>query len=284
MPLVSVLLPVYNAQRYLKAAIDSILNQTFSDFELLIIDDGSTDLSAEIIHSIQDPRIRYLKNATNQKLIRTLNIGLKEAKGAFIARMDSDDISFPQRLERQLQFFKREPATMVNGTYAIRIDERDRHGALLKRPVGEALESSIWFPTPLIHPTVMMRRELIDQGFLYDEDCLHCEDYDFWIRIAKAGHKIENLPGPMIYYRVHSGGVSTQNRELQLANSFRVFRRHYPAVNLTYDEYCGLIGVKNNTMPWGRRRELLQAISSSMPGWVLFHQGLLQLRLRLGWL
>jgi len=259
MPLVTVLLPVYNAEKYLAEAVKSVLDQTFSDFELLVIDDGSTDRSAEILEGFHDSRIRYLKNETNVKLIRTLNRGLKEARGEFIARMDSDDICFPQRLERQLQFFVREPDTAVVGTFAIRIDETGRHGSLIKRPVGAELSRSAWLPTPLLHPTVMMRRSLVDKGFTYDDSCLHCEDYDLWIRLLKAGHRIENLPAPLLFYRLHGGGVSVQNRELQLQNSYRIFLRHYEGVDLTFAEYCGLVGAKGNLI-WIRRLALLRQI------------------------
>jgi glycosyltransferase involved in cell wall biosynthesis len=283
MPLVTVLLPVFNAEKYLAEAISSVLAQTFSDFELLIVDDGSTDRSPEIIKSFTDPRIRYLRNEQNEKLIRTLNRGLREARGEYIARMDSDDICFPQRLERQLQFFQREPDTAVAGTFAIRIDERGTHGAVIKRPTGEELKLNVWLPTPLLHPTVMMRKSVVSKGFTYDENCLHCEDYDLWIRIAKAGLRIENLPAPMLYYRVHGGGVSFQNRALQLQNSFLVFCRHYGHVKIGYDEYCSLVGAGNSKLPWRRRFQLLQLISgkSPMTYWILIRQALIHLRLSL---
>ncbi|MGE3261143.1 MAG: glycosyltransferase family 2 protein [Bacteriovoracia bacterium] len=281
MPLVTVLLPVYNAEKYLAEAISSVLAQTFTDFELLIVDDGSTDRSPEIIHGLRDTRIRYLRNEENQKLIRTLNRGLKEAKGEFIARMDSDDICFPQRLERQLQFFRREPDTAVAGSFAIRIDENSVHGAVINRPVGNDLARNVWLPTPLLHPTVMMRRSVVDRGFIYDENCLHCEDYDFWIRIAKAGLRIENLPAPMLYYRVHGGGISFQNRALQLSNSFQVFCRHYGNVKLSFEEYCSLIGARDEKMPWRRRLEILRTLAGEKPMslWVLVRQAQMHLRL-----
>lgn len=279
MPLVTVLLPVYNAERFIAEAVQSVLNQTFTDFELLVIDDGSTDRSAEIIKRFSDPRIRYLKNETNQRLIKTLNRGLLEAKGEFIARMDSDDVCFPQRLERQLQFFKREQDVSVAGTFAIRIDETGRHGSLIQKPVGSELARSVWLPTPLLHPTVMMRRNLVDKGFVYDETCLHCEDYDLWIRLAQAGYRLENLPAPMLFYRVHSGGISLQNRDLQLENSFKIFLRHYPGVDPTYAEYCGLIGARGG-LPWRRRLQLLRKLFRDHPlsRWHISQQMLLHIR------
>lgn len=279
MPLVTVLLPVYNAERHLAESVQSILDQTFSDFELLIVDDGSTDKSAEIIHLFTDKRIRYIKNEQNLKLIKTLNRGLQEARGEFIARMDSDDISFPQRLERQLQFFQRRPDVDVAGTFAIRIDDKGLHGALIKRPVGDELQKTVWWPTPLLHPTVMMRRQVVDRGFTYDESCLHCEDYDLWIRLSKAGLKIENLPAPMLYYRVHGGGVSIQNRQLQLRNSFQVFSKHFK-VSLSEMEYYCLIGASPHGLSWSRRLDIVRQLSAGLPlnAQNLFHQLVLHFR------
>jgi GT2 family glycosyltransferase len=110
----------------------------------------------------------------------------------------------------------------------------------------------------------MMRRSLVDKGFVYDENCLHCEDYDLWIRLAKAGYRLENLAEPLLFYRVHEGGVSLQNRALQLQNSHKIFQKHYPEVNLTYPEYCGLVGAGSG-LGWRRRMELLRGIFLGQP-------------------
>ncbi len=243
MPLFTVLMPVYDAEKYVSSAIKSILNQTLSDFELLIIDDGSKDRSAEIIHSFSDKRIRYIKNEQNLKIIRTLNLGLKAAKGLYIARMDADDISFPQRLQRQAEFFKEHSRTDVLGSYAIKINGAGINGALIKRPLGKRVAETIWLPTPLLHPTVTMKSTSV-RDFQYDETALHCEDYDLWIRLQQSGLVLDNYPAPLLYYRVHSGGVSAQNRALQLENSFKVFKKYFTA-QIDYDEYQSLIGVKS---------------------------------------
>lgn len=256
MPKISVLMPVYNGELFLDEAIKSVLNQTMGDFELLAIDDGSTDRTEDIIRSFDDNRIRYIKNETNSRLIKTLNRGIEISRGEYIARMDADDISFPQRFQRQLEFFKRNPKIQVCGSYAIRIDENGVHGALLKRPSGGELLNSIWLPNPLIHPTVMMKSELA-RKYSYDLNSLHCEDYDLWIRMAKNGVVIDNLTAPLLYYRVHSSGVSVQNRELQLKNSFAVFMRHYNS-NITYEEFCDLIGVTSRMSLWNRIQKLKQ--------------------------
>ena len=123
----TVLMPVYNAEKYLKPALESILNQTYKDFEFLIIDDGSTDKSLEIIKSYNDSRIRLIGHEQNQKLIATLNEGIKLAQGEYIARMDADDISAPERLQKQMEFLEKHPATVVLGCDFQIIDGHPRH-------------------------------------------------------------------------------------------------------------------------------------------------------------
>lgn len=274
-PRITVLMPVFNAEAFVGEAIESILRQTYPDFELLIIDDGSTDRSSEIIRSFQDSRIRYLRNEQNLRLIRTLNRGIGAARGEYLARMDADDISFPQRLERQLHCFEENPGLGVCGSYAIRINERGTHGALIQRPSGRRIAESAWLPTPLLHPTVMMRTELA-RKYLYDETALHCEDYDLWIRMAKDGVQFENFPAPLLYYRLHGGGVSLQNRALQLQNSFRVFQRHHP-LPISFEEYCALIGIDRG-ISLKRRLRFARTLSPAGGAGAFFFQLYLHLK------
>jgi glycosyltransferase involved in cell wall biosynthesis len=273
MTLVTVLMPVYNGERFLREAVASVLSQTHRDLELLIIDDGSTDSTAEILNSYRDSRIRVVRNNTNLKLIRTLNKGLDLASGSFVARMDADDVCFPKRIERQLDWFTRYPELEACGAFAIRIDEAGRHGALMKRPTGERANMEVWFPTPIIHPTAMIRSETAKK-FLYDESCLHCEDYDLWIRMATNGLKIGNYPRPLLYYRVHGSGISQVHRELQLRNSFLVFQKYFGQVALTLDEFKALIGV-GNSLSLRKRMQLLKKLDAGPDQYLmqLFLQG-----------
>ena len=186
MPKISVIMPAYNAERYIREAIDSILRQTWSDFELIIIDDGSTDSTAAIIAGYTDNRIRFCPNAQNMGVAATLNRGLELACGAYIARMDADDISLPERFAKQAAYLDAHPDVTVCGT---------------------AIE--LFFPCGIAHPSVMMRRAAILELGGYDPAFNGMEDYELWCRVAEKG-KIAVLPEILLRYRIHSGQV-TQN-------------------------------------------------------------------------
>ncbi len=161
-PKVSVLMPVYNGALFLRSAIESILNQSFVDLELLIIDDGSTDSSADIIHSFDDLRIRYIKNEENLGIVKSLNKGLTLARGIYIARMDADDISLPQRLQRQVDFLDANPETGICGSNAITIDsEGNRQRLWFYAEKPENVLISRTFVCPFLHPTIMARKEIL---------------------------------------------------------------------------------------------------------------------------
>lgn len=202
MTAVSVLLPNYNAGAFLRPAIDSILGQTFRDLELIVIDDASTDGSAEIVGTYSDPRLRFIRHDTNRGLPATLNEGLAAASAPLVARQDCDDISHPDRLARQLEAFEREPALALVGTRADLIDERgDRVGI-----VDRCLEptSIRWFgilDNPFIHSSVLFRADVVrDRLRGYDERRRHAEDFDLWSRLVRE-HRARNLPERLIRYR-----------------------------------------------------------------------------------
>lgn len=262
-PPITVLMPVHNGERYVAAAIESILNQTYSDFELLIVDDASSDRTAEILAGYRDSRIRILRNEKQLRLIGTLNRGIQEARGRWIARMDADDLALRSRLRRQLHWLEAHPETAVLGGAAIKIDAEDRfRGLLFKRWLGD-LRQWVWIPTPIVHPTAMIRRDVALEH-PYSPEALHCEDYDLWIRLAKAGHRLHNLPWPLLRYRIHAQNVTAQNRELQLKTCFEVFRKHYPTAQVSFDEYVGLIS-PIKALGLKRRLELLSQIVGKAP-------------------
>jgi glycosyltransferase involved in cell wall biosynthesis len=211
-PKITVLMPVYNAEKYLKAAIESILNQSFTDFEFLIIDDGSTDKSIDIIHSYQDSRISVIKNETNLGLIASLNNGIELSKGEFIARMDSDDISYANRLEKQLAYMMQNPDIGISGSWMYTIDT----GEIIYYPeTHEKCKTFKFFNSPLAHPTVIFKRELfLKNNLKYSIDYPVCEDIELWKRCMKYT-KLGNLCEPLLFYRIHSSNVSLQNKFLQ---------------------------------------------------------------------
>ncbi|MGA1868152.1 MAG: glycosyltransferase [bacterium] len=216
-PEVTVLMPVYNGARFLYEAIESILNQSFEDFDFLIINDASTDRSADIINSYRDPRIRVIHNHTNLKIAATLNKGIKLAFGEYIARMDCDDISLPQRLEKQFNFMENNPEIDILGTNLIRIDEDghvfDKQPQLYPTSPG-IIRWMIFFRCCIQHPTVMMRKRIFQELGGYNPDIFHVEDYDLWLR-ASFTCKMANLPDKLIMYRIHNENISVKYKELQ---------------------------------------------------------------------
>ena len=210
-PILTVLMPVYNGEKYLNEAIDSILNQTFSDFEFLIINDGSTDNTEDIILSYSDPRIRYIKNEKNLKLIATLNKGLDLVQGIYIARMDADDISLPTRLEKQLNF-------LVNNQDYILVSSRISSFGSVSNFYSRSLTNDqiiqeLLSNNCIYHSTVMLNKLLLKDE-IYRSSFLHAEDYDLWTRICLLGKMIV-LDEVLLKYRVHEDSISQSNYEQQ---------------------------------------------------------------------
>ena len=191
-PIISVILPVHNAEKYISTAINSILTQTVTDFELIIINDGSTDDSLDIIKSYQliDTRIR-LFSQENKGLVTSLNNGINFAKGVWIARMDADDIALPQRFEKQLQWLEQTGADIC-GSWVQFFGTSDKR--ILKHPCSDAaIKMNLLFGSPLAHPTVFMKTNLIKE-LRYDPNWDKAEDYDLWERADRAGWKMTNIP------------------------------------------------------------------------------------------
>jgi len=215
-------MPVHNGAGYLGDAIRSILAQTHKDFELLIIDDGSTDGSVGVINEFSDPRIRLERNPVNLGLIATLNRGLELARGEFIARMDADDISLPERLACQLELMRTRPQLGVCGTYYEQFGAR--RAAVIDLPTShrEIRESLLHTGCTLGHPTVMIRREvLVRTGLRYDPEFAHAEDYRLWSELIWCT-EFANLPKILLRYRIHPSQVSRVHHVLQGINTTRV--------------------------------------------------------------
>lgn len=231
-PLVTILMPVYNGEKYLEEAIKSILNQTFRDFEFLIIDDGSTDKSAEIIASFNDARIRLERNEANLGLIKTLNKGFRLSKGKYIARMDCDDISLPKRLSIQASFMEKHPEIGVCGSWVKVIGLKQKFINKYPQNDGEA-RAYFLFNTPFAHPSVIIRKEIIEKHNLeYDENYKHAEDYELWSRII--GHtKISNISKVLLRYRMHPESASKKNSSIQAENSNRIRLRLLKQLNIS---------------------------------------------------
>lgn len=213
---VSVLMSVYNGQKYLREAIDSILVQTFTNFEFLIIDDCSTDDTPQIINSYRDRRIRYIRNESNLGLAAALNRGLDSARGEYIARMDADDVSLPDRLARQVDFMDNHPETGVCGSWVKTTGEL--RGRIWRYPVDpDSIVCGLLFEPPLAHPSVMMRRQLFRQnGLYYDPLFKRAQDYDLWVRASEV-LSFANIDEVLLFYRIHPWQAGQGHAEEQQA-------------------------------------------------------------------
>jgi glycosyltransferase involved in cell wall biosynthesis len=224
-PLVSVVMSVHNASAVVGQAIESILKQTFTDFEFIIVDDGSTDGSRKILrkYAEQDKRIKlYVQPQSG--LIASLNKYCRLATGKYIARMDADDVSLPARLEKQTQFLEMHPKIGVLGTWIQDIDLQGK--PIIEWPVPSEPAVVRWFlffGNCVGHPSVMMRRDLFERLGYYRPEALHVEDYDLWIRAAEITG-VANLPEVLVQYRVSANSVSGRNATLQEQNACRLRR------------------------------------------------------------
>lgn len=208
MPRVSVIMSAYNAEKYIKEAIDSILNQTFKDFEFIIINDGSTDSTRDIILSYKDSRIRFIENKKNIGLTKSLNKGLKLAKGEYIARLDADDSSMPKRFEKQINFLDKHKDIAVIGNWIEIIDEETNKAHVLKNSCNSAIIK--WaqiFKNQMDHSSVFFRKKIIEEVGSYKEIYKYAQDFDLWFRVLRK-YKIANLPEVLTKYRIHSESVT----------------------------------------------------------------------------
>lgn len=213
-PQVTVILPVYNAEKYVYDAIESILKQTFTDFELLIFNDCSTDASRNIILSFQDSRIRLIDSPVNTGYVKHLNEGLKQAQGKYIARMDADDIAAPDRFMKQLHFLDQHIEVAACGSW---IEFIGSQVGVLEYPVDhkDIVTQLFLFGNAMAHPAVMMRRSvLIDHELRYEERLEPAEDYELWYRISKVG-RLHNIPDVLLKYRMHDRNESVVKKEKQ---------------------------------------------------------------------
>ncbi len=206
MPKVSVVMSVFNNEAFLEKAIKSILEQTFKDFEFLIVDDVSTDSSLEIIKKFasKDKRIKILANKERLGLTKSLNKTLRQAKGRYIGRMDADDISLKERLNKQVNFLDSHPEIVILGSWVILIDEKGNKLRIKKTPTNykEIYQKAIK-ENSFIHPTLMFRRSVLEKVGFYDKDFLYAQDYELVLRILEK-HQGANIAQPLLLYRVGS--------------------------------------------------------------------------------
>lgn len=225
-PVLSVLLPVYNAELFIAKSIKSILNQTYSNFELLIVDDCSTDATLTIINGFQDSRIKLFEKTKNTGYTESLNWGIDLAQGTFIARMDADDVSLPTRFEKQIEFLKKNKNISICGTGAY-IDGGNFEFNYPQE--HEQILINLLFGSSLIHPSIMGRRAIFKE-YKYDVQKEPAEDYDLFTRLVAGGKHIANLKEKLLIYRIHSSQISLRQNQkqknsaqLSMLRMFRLF-------------------------------------------------------------
>ena len=239
MPYVSVLLAVHNDADFLAEAVESVLRQTMTDLELLVVDDASTDETAVILSGVSDPRLRVLRNERRLGLAASLNLGIGAAGGRYLARLDADDVALPRRLEYQLARIAEPDQPAILGSAVLDIDRTGEPGTLHRNPSGpRGIRWHALFGSPFFHPTVVIDRERVEPSWLrYDPSFLESEDYDLWTRLLLSLDGA-NLTQPLVLKRVHGGQASVRRGELQSSFQRQVALREIARVasDLTAEE------------------------------------------------
>ncbi|WP_130860462.1 glycosyltransferase [Gracilibacillus phocaeensis] len=239
---ITVLMSVYNDEKYLAESIESVLNQTFEDFEFLIIDDASTDNTSKIIadYEKRDSRIRVISNKENKGLSYNLAEGINIAKTELIARMDADDISKVNRLEKQYNYIKENTDTDIVGSFVTDINEDGQELELRKVPVThEEIAKLIW-TCPFIHPTVLFKKEAIQKAGSYDRKLRRRQDYDLWFRCQEIGLRFANLSESLLLYRVTDEYFKKNNIKVQFQQAKMGFKGA-KKINASLIAYIGII-------------------------------------------
>ncbi len=265
---ITVLMTVYNGVKFLAEAVESVLNQTFEDFESLIIDDASTDASVELIRSYEDSRIRLVLNGENMGQAASLNVGLELARGRYVARLDQDDISMPRRLDAQKRLLDSRPDVGVVCAWEHSIDEKGRK---VREWRSEITDFGAYIGTltlglcPVWHPSTMFRRDLVTELGGYNPDFAPAEDFELWVRIAQARFGGAIVPEFLVLQRIHGGRQSETRQVVQEQNTRRAHEQFLETYcNARETEILGLL-LRMEKEFWDRcrsRKELERALSA----------------------
>ena len=249
-PLVSVVMPTFNERPdMISDAVNSILQQTYNNIELHIFDDSTKEETKAAIDAFKfDSRVNIHRSPKRVGFIKSLNLGLEAATGQYIARMDGDDFSHPDRFEKEVAFLESNPEVMVVGGQMNIMDENGQITSSRTYPTG-GLKLFLFscVRNPLSHPTIMMRREVVDKGYRYDESLRMSEDLDFWLRLMNDGYKIVNLPDTLINYRVMGNFLEKRSSDVQR-------------------EVMAQVRYKNFD-----KRHLVHSVLSDFSGWLFTH-------------
>ena len=248
-PAVSVLMSVHDGAPLVAAAVASVLGQTAGDLELIVVDDGSTDATPDLLAAVRDPRLRVLRQERTG-LTRALNAGLARAAAPLVARLDADDVALPERLERQCAFLAREPAVGLLGTAAREIDSRGALVRIVRPPLDDAaLRHALIRANPFVHSSVMVRRALVERAGGYDATLPVAQDYDLWMRLARIA-RLANLADVLVVRTLGERRVSVEREDDRLRAETRV---RWPAVR------------EGASPPWGALFAVRPALALALP-------------------
>lgn len=229
-------MPVYNAEKYLSLAIDSIINQLFADWELILVNDGSTDSSEQIALTYTDHRIKYSKNEENKGLIYTRNLMIEQASGEYIAFLDSDDISMPERLTQQVLFLDKNADYGLCGTWCTMIDETGKKMKQINMSVSsDEIKCNLLFANTFVQSSIMIRRDILIRN-PYDKEYPLAEDYELWCRLSQL-YKMQNLPQHLTLYRWHSCNISKSKKEQLDSLVDKISKRELKNINIDASDY-----------------------------------------------
>lgn len=260
---ISVIMSTFNTpEEYLRASIESILKQSFENFELIIVDDGSTKNDISIVKSYHDSRIVLIENQANKGLPYSLNRALLIAKGKYIVRMDSDDISLPTRLQCQYDFMEKNSDIAVAGCHATKIGAKK--GIMVSLPSKIDLRTYLLFKNPIIHPSTIIRKEFIDHYELtYDLACFRGQDYELWTRVALCGN-LDIMPDLLLKYRFHDNQLTSESsKEIRRKNGIALYQKFLPKYGIElndrlYEAYYDLV----NARPFNKIEQLKELYDS----------------------
>lgn len=226
-PLISVCVPVYNRQEFIKDALESVLQQTYRHFEIIVIDDGSTDQSIDLVKSINDSRISIYENGENKGVVYSRNRYLTEAGGEFIAMLDSDDIWNEEKLKKQVRFLTTNPDFGICGTWGVRRQSEKRDTLWSMAETDEEIRVQMLWSCPIIHSSLMIRRSILDRyDIRYDQAYANSEDYELLRRLLRHT-KAYCLPDPLVVYNLHPQQLSSQKNSFQLRNAERILENYF---------------------------------------------------------
>lgn len=254
-PLVTVLLPCYNSEKYIKKSIESIIHQTYNKLEIIVLDDGSTDNSLEIINTCAkaDSRIKVLKHDKNETLIPSLNEMISLAEGEYIARMDADDVSVPERIEKQIKYLETNYDIDVCGSSVIVVDEKGEKRGIRRVPCdSKYIKELLPFGNVIVHSSIVGRAKIFKQ-FIYDMNYVHAEDYELWCRLVYSNNiRISNIKETLLYYRVSGSQITQKYWDNQKKISFEIVKKYklvpetnYSLHNSIFFEYGKNISLSN---------------------------------------